>query len=44
MKEARQIKEAIEKLSSKQKVSQWIEAAIERYQECNKKQPKSLDK
>ena len=41
--EARWIKVAIEKLSRRQKVSQWIELAIESYRECDKKQLKGLN-
>ena len=35
---------AIEKLSSNQKVSQWIKQLLRSYQECDKKQLKGLDR
>ena len=44
VKEALWIEQAVEKLSSKQKVSRWNEVAIEGYRECDKKQPKGLDR
>ena len=43
VKEALWIEQAVEKLSSKQKVSRWNEVAIEGYRECDKKQLKNLD-
>ena len=42
--EPRWIEIVVENLSSNQKVSRWIEVAIEKYGECDEKQLKSLDR
>ena len=42
--EAQWIEVPIKKLSRRQKVSQWIELAIESYRECVKKKLKGLDR